>query len=139
MRRFFVASVVLSMLFASAAWAQEEESDECKRWSVEVQNSESYDLSVYSFKGNRVPPKVYQRESPRLRGRFLKRVTSRSKETVGLPPGLTMIWLEPVDSQLALGDVGWAESSAIVASPTRRTRITNIRIRTDFTCLDDPE
>ena len=139
MRRFFVASAALSMFFASAAWAQEEESEACSRWSVEIRNSERYDLSVYGFRGNRVPPRVYERESGRLRGRFLKRVTARGTETVALPPGQTMIWLEPVDLDHARQNVGWAESSAIVASPKRRTRLTNVRIRTEFICQDTRE
>ncbi len=137
MCRSFIASVILSLLLAGAAWAQDP--DECQRWSVEVQNDERYDVSVYSFRGSRVPPKVYQTERGRLRGRFLKRVTSRSDEVVQLPAGLTMIWMEPVDAEHALRDRGWAESSAIVASPTRRTRLTQVRLRADFTCLDDPE
>jgi hypothetical protein len=137
MRRSLIASVLLSLLLVSAAAAQEE-SDECRRWSVEVQNSERYDLSVYSFRGERVPPKVYQSERGRLRGRFLKRVTARSNETLELPAGESLIWIEPVGSEHELRDRGWSESSAIVASPTRRTRLTQVRIRAEYTCLDEP-
>lgn len=136
MRRPFIASVVFSLLLVGAARAQEE-SDECKRWSVEVQNSERYDLSVYAFRGERVPPKVYQTERGRLRGRFLKRVTARSNETIELQAGESLIWIEPVDALHQLQDRGWSESSAIVASPTRRTRLTQVRIRAEFTCLDE--
>jgi hypothetical protein len=137
MRRSFVASAILSLLLASAAWAQDP--DECQRWSVEVQNSETYDLSVHVFRGDRVPPKVYQTELGRLRGRFLRRVRARSNETLELPAGMSLIWIEPVGSEHALQDKGWSESSAIVASPTRRTRLTQVRIRAEFTCLDDPK
>jgi hypothetical protein len=137
MRSSFMASLVFSMFLAGAVGAQEE-SDECKRWSVEVQNSEPYDLSVYSFRGERVPSKVYQTERGRLRGRFLKRVTARGNETLELPVGLSLIWIEPVGSEHQLQDRGWGESSAIVASPKRRTRLTQVRIRAEFTCLDEP-
>lgn len=135
MRRSFIASLVLSLLLVGAARAQEE-SEECKRWSVEVQNSERYDLSVYTFRGERVPPKVFQTERGRLRGRFLMRVTARSNEAIELPAGVRLIWIEPVDALHELQDRGWAESSAIVASPNRRTRLTQVRIRAEFTCLD---
>ena len=33
---------------------------------------------------------------------------------------------------------GWSESVAIVDSPERRTRLRQVRIRTEFTCLDEP-
>lgn len=151
MRRSIAAPLVLSLLVVGVARGQEEacracvrsarspqESGECKRWSVEVQNSERYDLSVYAFRGQRVPSKVYQTERGRLRGRFLKRVTARSNETIQLPSGESLIWIEPVDALHELQDRGWGESSAIVASPTRRTRLTQVRIRAEFTCLDEP-
>jgi hypothetical protein len=136
MRRSLLASVVLSLVVAGAARAQDP--DECQRWSVEVSNSETIEISVYAFRGDRVPPRVFQRERSRLRGGFLKRINARGRETIELRPGLSIIWIEPVDAEHARQDLGWSEAAVIVASPTRRTRITNVRIRTEFTCLDDP-
>lgn len=136
MRRLFIASAILSFLFVGAAQAQDP--DECQRWSVEVQNSEIYELNVYAYRGDRVPAKVYQADRARFRGRFLTRVRARSNETIELAPGMTLIWIEPVGSGHVLQNRGWSESSAIVASPTRRTRLTQVRIRPEFTCMDDP-
>ena len=52
--------------------------------------------------------------------------------------GVLLVWIEPVDARFAEQGLGWTESSALVASPQRQTRMRNLRIRTDFRCLDEP-
>ena len=143
MRRSRFATLIFLVVLAAlpgVVSAQEEEAeDSCRRWSAEVQNSESYSLRVFVFLGDRLPTRVYERQRASLRGSMLGNVPSRSRQTVELPPGRTMIWIEPVDAQFAERGLGWTESSALVASPQRQTRMRMLRIRTDFRCLDEPE
>jgi hypothetical protein len=142
MSRSLFALLVFLVVPPGVASAQEEEAEEaedsCKRWSAEVQSSEGYGLRVYVFLGERVPSRVYERQRGRLRGAMLGNVPAHNNTTVILPPDRTMIWIEPVDSRFDEQGLGWTESSAIVASPERQTRLRNLRIRTNFTCLDEP-
>jgi ADP-ribose pyrophosphatase YjhB (NUDIX family) len=133
-----ISLVVLAALPGVVSAQEEEAEDACRRWSAEVNNSESYALRVFVFLDDRFPTRVYERQRARLRGSMLTQVPARSRATVELPPGRTMIWIEPVDARFAEQGLGWTESSALVASPQRQTRMRNLRIRTDFRCLDEP-
>lgn len=135
------ALLTVAVASVSPARAQEpkKSEDACTRWAIEIRSSEDYRIAVHTFRGDEVPPKVYRTERGRLRGPLLKVLEQRSTTVVELPPGVNKVWIEPY----AVGNrdigLGWSESSAIVASPKRRTRIKDVRIRTRFRCEDETE